>query len=190
MPLTELSQGLPLFILVDEPTRITDDLTLFVHGTATTGVMGGIDLFLQCESGVGNVATGVLPLSLLGAPTAERTANMNLVVEGGARGEASSSVELTVWNEQTIVESGLPLFIEGSGTTEGTIPVQKGLFLFLQRTPAAALSLYLHDQGVDAASSVPLYVYGAGGLSGTVELSIPEAVGYESAGAKLYTHGF
>lgn len=190
MPLVELSKGLPLFVQVDEPTRVVDDLPLFVHGTDSSGVLGGIDLFLACESGVGNVATGVLPLSLLGAPTAEKSSNMNLWVEGGARGEVESSVELTVWNEQSGVEGGLPLFIEGSGVTEGTVPVSAGLPLYLSRLPTAAISLYLHGQGVEVASSVPLYTYGAGVASGGVDLSIPEAVGYETGVMRMFTHGF
>jgi len=185
---TALNKGFVLFIQVDEPSELNGGVDLVVHGVSNSGLTGGVDLFVQCASGEGNIFSGVLPLTVLGPTSDDLERGMNLFVEGCGN-PVSLGMDLVVWNEQSGATQSATLFIEGSGTTEGCIPVSRGMNLFLRRNPAAACPLYICGPGTTGNLSTNLFVHGAAPTSGTIPFVIPDAVGFVDDSVRLYTHG-
>lgn len=190
MPLTALQRGLPLFVECEPAGRVDDQFSLHVHGVSVeSGTFRGVGLFVQCESGEGSIFNASLPLSVLGNPVHDITANMNLFVKGVGL-PASSGLPLTLFNMQSGVTANATLFVSGEGTTENSVPLERGMGLFLQRMPSNACTLYLHGPGQSGTLPTTLFVNGAGFQSKSADLSIPSTVGYSTKSSSLYTHGF
>lgn len=185
-----LPQGLPLFIMAEEVASLPAELPLFMHGSSGSGVFRGADIYLECASGVGDQLSSNIPIMLLGSDSASVSGVIPIFVEG-QNNSVSQGADLFLFNEQTILSSGVDLFVQGQGTTDDTLPLSSSLYLFLQRGASNALPIYLHGPGTSGTpTSATLFINGATTISSGVPLVIPDTVGYNQKSATLYTHGF
>lgn len=186
MPTTTGSLG--LFLQAEEPSNSNQSVELTLFGTAGSGHYGGVSLYTLAASG-DNVASGVLPLFLAAPTVGSGTRTLPLFVEG-RRYSLSSTVSLTAWNVHSGASSSVPLYLAGSGVTDGYQPYERSLSLFIQRNPSAAVSLFLQGPGTPASSGLSLLIHGSPWATGTVPLAMPEVVGWGTSSTRLYTHGF
>lgn len=119
------------------------------------------------------IASGQLFLSIVGGTT-----------------EVSNSLPLIVGNYITGVYNSLPLYIRGSGSTDGAVPLNASMNLYIERWPAAALDLFLQGEGIAVNSGIPLYIYGSQITVSGLDLSMPNVIGISSGVLRLHTIGF
>lgn len=182
--------GLPLFVMAEEVSSLTGELPLFMHASSNSGVFCGADIYLECASGVGDQLSSNIPITLLGSDIGSISGSIPLSVEG-SNNTASANADIFLFNEQTVLSSGVDLFVQGQGTTDDTLPLSSSLYLFLQRNASNALPIYLHGPGTSGTpTSTTLYINGATTLSSGVPISIADTVGHKEKAATLYTHGF
>ncbi len=180
------SGSLPLFLLAEQPLLAEDSLGLSLFGTAGSGWFGAAPLFTFSDDS-GNVLPHALPLYLAGAGSDGAVRNVNLWTWGELPSLAGS-VDLSLKN--TGESNSLPLFIAGSGVTDGAVPFGHGLGLFLSRKPAEALTLFLAAPGTPASSGMPLFVGGAYGLDSGVPFAMPNVLGHQASGLYLTVRGW
>lgn len=188
------SGSAPLFLQAGPVGQASAELPLWMLGSSvgTSGAHRSMELYLYSDES-GNVLERGMVLSLLGASQGETTRNLNLFVEGRYHA-TEGSCQLYLHNEGTT--GAIPLFIEGSGVTEGSVPYSTTMNLFLRRTPAGAAPLYLHGPGEPESSGMSLFLHGHINtndiplINRTVSLSIPGTIGEVELGMPLYTHGF
>ena len=181
-------RGLLLYLRGDEPDTTTSSLLLTVRGSTEDGSFAGIPLFAYSDE-FGQTPTRAMPLFLSAENQSAAVANMNLWVNGRAHA-ADGSLELVVWNDQLGHEASIPLFVRGDGVTEGAVPANHGMNLVLQRNPAQAIPLYVQGPGEELTEVMTLFVSGNQPVVASLDLSLPEAVGFLSRVATLYTSGF
>jgi hypothetical protein len=154
-------------------------MTLFLYGKDVSS--GGITLYTQGPL----PATGEIPLFTHGIDSYTRP--MNLVIVGEAP-RLDSSITLFIANSG--VAGYVPLFIQGSGIGEGSVPYERGMNLFLKRDPAEAMTLFLQGPGQPETSSIPLFISAAYASSGNITLAMPNVLGYLAPHITLFTRGW
>lgn len=182
-----LTRSMNLFLQAEERPTSTNVLTMVTHGTAGSGVFRGLTLHTYADENA-NQLTASLPLTVWHntSETLENSLNLSLT---GEVWRVSQGLEMVLWADKGVANS-LPLFTQGSGTTEGAYPLEKSLNLHLERNPAAILTLFVQGPGTPGSGSIPLYTQGALGLDGSLDLSIPNVLGLVTEPLTLYTHGF
>lgn len=116
------------------------------------------------------------------------TQTMNLFLSG-AYHSIDGSLPLVAWNE---FESGsMALFASGLGGEAGALPINESLNLFIKRSFANYLALYLLG-GPQPSSFESLNLTALGGSyeTNSLFLSIPYVTSTENGSLPLYTHGF
>ncbi len=91
------------------------------------------------------------------------------------------------WN----FSNSIPLYIRGSGITDGSIPTSSNLNLYLSGPPGSIGTLLLYTQGsLTASGQIPLYLDGVSGyLSQTTNLYL-YGVGTQLTGLPLFSRGW
>lgn len=186
MPLSNLAKNIGLTI-EGFSTPASGGVPLNTNGSSGNAqTFHAAPLVLDAVRGSGN-AYAKFHLTLAGPDSGSHPGNMNLVLTG-ALPNATALLPLTV-DANPGVQAGAPLFIRGDGTTDGALPAQKGMNLFLRRAPADAIPLFLQGPGTSLPSGVPLTTVGSLPAVSGVPLVI-NAKGVGASGLPLFTSGF
>lgn len=165
------SSGLPLY--------------LYATDVGVSGVYRALPLVTYAGPDA-NRPSGVMPLYLAGAARGSISGTMPLFV-GGAYHTAEGSIPLYVGSSGAL--GVLPLYTVGSGISDGYIPANSWMNLFLFRWPSASLSLYLAAPGNPVSSGISLYGQGHMGASGVTPLFV-SGVGVVTTSIPLSLFGF
>lgn len=186
MPTITSNMGLAV---VSRGEALSSSVSLATHGTTNSGVFSAVDLHLHCGNDGATISRG-FPLALGGSNTDSLVSSIPLAIHGRVL-NATNSVELSLFNNQSIVASGVSLFVAGSGNTPGALNVTSHMPLFIQRNTDAATTLFLKVEG-NPASGTPVSLYVRGGLPANsgLPLAVPYGVGGMTATAPLYVGGF
>jgi hypothetical protein len=179
---TSLSGVLPLFMQVDEATGVASSLPLFAFGSTGSGQFAGFPLWM---SGA-NLVEGDIPLYLQAETlgTGQWAIPLYLLADA-PRADAT----LPLYLENIGATGYLPLYIAGSGITDGAIPFNASLPLFIERAEGYYLPLFLKAPGTPSSGNFPLYTLGADSFSGSLPL-YASGIGVGEAALKLYMFGF
>lgn len=179
-----------------------------LHATTGPGWVGGVDLVLpgaagEADAGVNLVAaaeasddlSGTLNLTAFGEYPSTASA-VPLVLEAGAAAcPATWESWTTAWEEAHGVwgcdpwsdrDGGVTLFLAGS-------PVgldESGMNLFIDRPEAAMVPFVTCGPAYEMDAGATLCVLGAGLSEDGVDLSLPEVIGGETAGQRLFVRGW
>ena len=173
----------PLYLHSQEPTPVQQGLNLDLFGSMGSGLFGGIPLHVSGEA----LLSGELNLFLAAPDSGQSTANLNLFTSGRT---GTGWAEAPLYLQNDGVASGIPLFIRGSGVTDGAIPYSQSLNLFLNRNTANAFPLYLACSLGEPSGQIPLFTEGHAGIDGSITLAVPDVVGFLSGSVKLFTRGW
>lgn len=157
-----------------------------LHTTAHGRQTGSASLFVKNSTvGSGNLAA---PLFLLGVSSGVDARGMNLWV-GGCAYRADAAVSLFAQNNDSGVYSSVPLFVSGQGSLEGGRPGSGNMILYIERTPAGGIPLYVQGTGTPAGSGQTLFTRGGNSRTGSAPL-YTTAVGRPTKSGPLFTIGF
>lgn len=162
------------------------DLTL--TGSSGNGQYSSTDLYIYSGPD-GNKLTAPLNLVLAGPSQSDNTATMPLVVTG-VMPSIAGMVPLSINANQKVVGAIASMFVEGTGGTQGALPYNSYMNLFLQRNPAEMIPLFIKGAEDPTKATLPLYLEGANLTSKSVNLSIPATIDTKLGTLKLFTHGF
>lgn len=196
------SGNITLYASGGVPTQ-NSTLNLYASGTTPNETSGNFPLFIWSPDNSGNASymsiplfvetaglfepENLLPLYIKTTEYAEYNGSMNLFVKYD--NSENNNISLFLLGPSGI-NNNIDLFIRGLGTTDGAIPANSNMNLFMARDTESTvehLTLYLaqktntnnfdmFSQGhIVSTSSTPLYIYGSGIITNNT---------------KLYTHGY
>ncbi len=188
---TPLTNSLPIFVAVEDPVFFDSSLPVALNAchAGVSGVFRGLHVFAECASGVGNLLSVPIPVSLAGTTPGVTTGDMPVWLEGGATPK-SSFLNVSVWNSQSGVQGGLPVWCSGEGVTPGGWPLTNSMPVTVWRNPANAITVFVQVEGWPVASGFPVVSWGNLPASGMMPIGIPDVVGAATKGLKVWTHGF
>lgn len=180
--------GLSVYLFGGDVPAASGGPTLVVAGASTSGFTGGVDLHVYSDPS-GNVKEAGLPLWVGAFDPQPVVRNVNLWV-GGEAPAAARGATLAAWNDQSGVALGAPLFVSGDGVTAGALADARGMNLYVERTPANGLTLYLATPGTPATTGTSLFVGGSAPAALGAPLAMPQAVGGPTQAVRLFTSGW
>ena len=180
------SGELPLFI-DGWGEEVTDEISL--HTKA--GLVGGgganptyISLYMLADP-----TNETVPLYTAGPPSEVTTTNMSLFIR---RAYEWDDGDISLFINDTLTWSGIPLFMQGPSGTDGAIPYSGEMYLYISReSEGVDYSMPLYVSGPDPDSgNATLFIEGGPSLHGDITLVIPNAIEEVTDDITLYTHGF
>lgn len=183
----DTNKSLNLTIKVDDADKVNANHDLFIHGANESGLIKSMSLFIYSDSS-GNIATKSMNLFVSSPLISDVNKNIPLSIEGSLPKSIGYS-PLYISNTTSGINNSTTLFIKGDGVTDGAIPFNNSMNLFLRRNPSEATTLFLRGPGESGTKSTNLFVHGAVGVNNDATLFI-DAVGAGSENINLYTHGF
>lgn len=183
------SGHVPLFL---KNYEYGESLNLFAKGMPISSGIGFIPLFTAGTTGPTTYSLSQsAPLFVLGSHYSSYlnlyttginlpvgiSGNLNLFLDGFTEitGNSSNFVDLFVYNSSGESSSGIPLFVEGFGETEGYVSASGQLNAFIKVMPGSEMSL-------------DMFIHGNAPTSGYLNTFILSAIGCPESGIPLFIH--
>ena len=164
-----MSSDMPLYINAVPAGTSNSDVDIFMLGTDEDGIFGTLDLFVEGN----NSPSGVMNLTIPGEATYTSTKYMNLFTQapGNLDGSITTAgyLDFALRNDWSSSNSGLSLFLPTASGTEGAVPVN------------GSMNMYIGRDSESLSHNLPMALYGPSGENNLVNLFLEGLPNYRDS---------
>lgn len=178
-------RGMNLFVKANIVPNINNIVNMTINGNKLgfNGQYSYSNLFIN-----GEATHKQLNLFINGISTGKSKNNLNIFIAGN-NVLAGKEMDLFIKNNISNINNNITLFISGDGISDGAIPYNKSMNLFIRRNPTNFITLFI-SVASPINSQTNLFIAGANTIVNSTPLTMPYTKAAQDFSLVLYTHGF
>jgi hypothetical protein len=184
------NEKIPLFIKVVEPVQVTNSTPLYINSLgidSLTQIIAGRSLYIE-----GQVFSSTMNLFMLAQESFKFIANVNMFIRSELSYSTNSST-LFLQNDTRIKSNTFILTIKTEETSNGALPFNQSLNMYIERTPSTSNTMSMYINGYSSfylPESFTMYISNNLTFSNSTSLAMPLTKGLIINNTTMYIRGF
>jgi len=184
------NESIPLFIKVTEPVQITNSAPLYINSLgigSLTQLVAQRSLYIE-----GEISSSRMNLFMLAQESFKFVSNVNMFIRSEFS-QTNNSSTLFLQNDTKIKSNTLILTMKTEETSNGALPFNQSLNMYIERTPSTSntISMYINGySSFNSPESFTMYICNNLTFSNSTSLAMPLTQGLIINNTTMYIRGF